>query len=402
MNFEYTNVFGIEHAIRGMRNPKNSHKYSDSYWDFSEHHERFIIGPKDLKLMKTLIKGGPEHRKFMRQIFVSVDITAPLYWWKEFDTYKVGTTANSTSTMHKLSETEINIDCFEIDDYDPTLRLIDDIPLCVRIDNFLDDLEQLRQKYLMTNDKRYWKELIRWLPEGWQQTRTVTMTYENIYNIIHQRQYHKLNEWSGKDNNNLSNFIGWTKVLPYADELFCYDDSVFNNKILLICGESGSGKSTVADKLAEKYNLKVLQSYTTRPKRTENETGHTFITEEEFNDLKDMVAYTMFDGYRYCATSEQVDENDIYVIDPDGIKYFRKNYTGNKQIIVVYIRAPFDERIDRMNKRGDSEDQIRLRLHNDEFKFANVLDVCDIMVQNKENKINSCISDIYNYIKSKE
>ena len=185
MKFENTEVWGFEHAFRGLRNPKNSWDRSDSgklYWDgtwyhkelknyFTEYGVNFYIGENDMKLAQTLIKAGNEHRKFMRQIFVSVDITAPLYWWKEFDTYKVGTVANSTSTMHKLDTTPITLDCFEIDDYDRNLSLADnskDDDGLDSISTFEEDiiyvLENLRQKYIETKDKRYWKELIRWLP----------------------------------------------------------------------------------------------------------------------------------------------------------------------------------------------------------------------------------------------
>ena len=187
-----------------------------------------MIGEKDLTLAQKLIQAGGEHRKFMRQIFVSVDITAPLYWWKEFDTYKVGTVANSTSTMHKLTSQPITLECFEIDDYNDDLMTSlqieengytnhyssGDEPLCI-----IDWLESLRLKYLETKDKRYWKELVRWLPDGWLQTRTVTMNYENIFNMIKQRSNHKLNEWSGVDNAILPNFISWAETLPYANEL---------------------------------------------------------------------------------------------------------------------------------------------------------------------------------------
>ena len=170
-----------------------------------------------------IIKAGNEHRKFMRQIFVSVDITAPLYWWKEFDTYKVGTVANSTSTMHKLATTPITLDCFEIDDYDRNLSLADnpkDDNELNHISAFEEDvimvLENLRQKYLETKDKRYWKELIRFLPESWLQKRTITMNYENIRNMYFQRKNHKLTEWS-------ESFIKWVESLPYAEELIMYD-----------------------------------------------------------------------------------------------------------------------------------------------------------------------------------
>ena len=249
MKFENIKVMNFNNALRGMRNPLESYHLSDTYYGFApdipdhiyeertnrqdyvilsrDNHcaydepivEFLSIGPNDMDLAKRLIKAGSEHRKFLRQIFVSVDITAPLYWWKEFDTYKVGTVANSTSTMHKIASKPITLDCFETDDYNERLELIDPIPIDVRVDNFIDDLEQLRQKYLETKDKRYWKELIRWLPESWLQTRTITMSYENLYTIVRQRYYHKLNEWSGKDDANKDNFIQFVKTLPYANDL---------------------------------------------------------------------------------------------------------------------------------------------------------------------------------------
>ena len=218
MKFENTEVWGFEHSLRGMRNPMNSHAKSDSHYN-----NNYIIGENDLGLAQRLIKAGNEHRKFMRQIFVSVDITAPLYWWKEFDTYKIGTVANSTSTMHKLATTPITLDCFEIDDYDRDLSLADN-PKDDELDNistFEEDiiyvLENIRQKYLETKDKRYWKELVRWLPESWLQTRTVTMNYENIRNMYFQRRNHKLTEWS-------ESFVKWVETLPYAEELIIYED----------------------------------------------------------------------------------------------------------------------------------------------------------------------------------
>ena len=225
MKFENTEVWGFEHSRRGMRNPKNSWNRSDSYQsDFTNDGKNgFVIGENDMKLAQTLIKAGNEHRKFMRQIFVSVDITAPLYWWKEFDTYKVGTVANSTSTMHKLATTPITLDCFEIDDYDRNLSLADNPKDDDGLDNistFEEDiiyvLENIRQKYLETKDKRYWKELVRWLPESWLQKRTITMNYENVRNMYFQRRNHKLTEWS-------ETFIKWVESLPYAKELIMYE-----------------------------------------------------------------------------------------------------------------------------------------------------------------------------------
>ena len=155
MKFENTEIFNFEGAIRGMRNPLNSWKKSDSYWGASG---RYIIGDNDMNLAQRLIKGGSEHRKFLRQIMVCVDITAPLYWWKEADTYKVGTTANSTSTMHKLKDTPITLECFEIGDYKES-KFIEN--------SLIPYLEDLRIQYQETKDKSYWKELVRWLPNGW-------------------------------------------------------------------------------------------------------------------------------------------------------------------------------------------------------------------------------------------
>ena len=232
MKFENTDVWGFEHAIRGMRNPKNSWSKSDSGCLFhalpnysyddpkAEEYTRYLddynlnlkIGPNDMKLMQALIKGGSEHRKFMRQIFVSVDITAPLYWWKEFDTYKIGTVSNSTSTMHKLASTPITIDCFEMGNFEDLT--VFDISTVWEI--LIFDLERLRKLYNETKDKRYWKELIRLLPESWLQKRTITMNYENILNMYRQRKNHKLTEWS-------KSFCDWVKTLPYAEELICLE-----------------------------------------------------------------------------------------------------------------------------------------------------------------------------------
>ena len=233
MKFENTQVFNFDGALRGMRNPKESWAKSDSRWEYAFEDDivedmHYEIGDADMKLAQTLIRAGSEHRKFMRQILVSVDITAPIFWWKEFDTYKVGTVANSTSTMHKIQSKPITIDLFETADYHPELMLIDDMNLGTRVDCFLNDLEQLRQRFLTTQDddvlkKQYWKELIRWLPCGWEQTRTVTMSYENLLAMCSkgQRRFHKLTEWSGEDR---VSFIGWARTLPYAKELVFLDE----------------------------------------------------------------------------------------------------------------------------------------------------------------------------------
>ena len=186
--------------------------------------EYAFLGPNDIDLAQRMIKAGTPNDKFLRQIFVSVDITAPLYWWKEMDTYKVATTANSTSTMHKLATTPITKKCFEMDDYDGSLKMYDREPY--NIDEYVDDIwdniidycETLRQLYLETKNVKYWKELIRILPEGWLQTRTWTANYATLRNIIHWRQGHKLTEWH--------QFIGWCQGLPYAEELLFYNNSI--------------------------------------------------------------------------------------------------------------------------------------------------------------------------------
>lgn len=214
MKFEHTETYGWEAAIRGMRNPLESWTKSDSTFDIVGS-KAFKLGKNDLGLMQRLLKSS-ENRKFLRQIFVSVDITGPIFWWKEADTYKIGTTSNSTSTMHKLASKPITIDCFEIDDFNPDISI-------GQVSTMLGFLEALRTKYIETKDKRYWKELVRWLPESWLQTRTFTANYEVIYNMVHQRYNHKLNEWSGKDDPSKPNFIAWARTLPYAKQLIFWD-----------------------------------------------------------------------------------------------------------------------------------------------------------------------------------
>ena len=137
---------------------------------------------------------------------------------KEFDTYKIGTVANSTSTMHKLTSKPITLDCFEIDDFNQDLEYYATNTTGMLSDLIIEQLEFLRQKYLETKDKKYWKQLVRWLPQGWLQTRTWTANYEVIRTMVHQRQNHKLNQWSGLDDSSKSNFITWAETLPYADE----------------------------------------------------------------------------------------------------------------------------------------------------------------------------------------
>ncbi len=282
MNFKNTEVFNFEGAFRGMRNPLESWNKSDSFFGFvnsaypQDAHEDVIeawvgkelkeefsvewnhtwdryanwlyqneilrsdediadvatLGPKDLNLAQRLILAGPEHMKFMRQIFVSVDITAPIYWWKEFDTYKIGTTANSTSTMHKLTSKPITMNCFEIDDYDEDLY----VPRADQSNSvegwedhwhvysiwyhLIEACEDLRQAINAETDpttkKALWRELIRVLPQSWLQTRTVTMSYANLRNIYFQRRNHKLSEWHL--------FCDWISQRPYAKELIMLEN----------------------------------------------------------------------------------------------------------------------------------------------------------------------------------
>ena len=280
MKFDFTEVFNFAGAFHGMRNPLESWERSDSYFGFMNYNypvdaredviynwveQEFIkqgidaepftekwedtwgkysdwlssnetlrtdyeiadiatLGPKDLELAQKLILAGSEHCKFMRQIFVSVDITAPIYWWKEFDTYKVGTTANSTSTMHKLASKPITSEYFEFDSGDELEITNYTIPHggeCGLVysdyqEDIIDMCENLRQKYLETKDKRYWRALVQILPESWLQTRTVTMSYSNLRNMYFQRRDHKLTEWH--------DFCDWIKSLPYAGELIMLED----------------------------------------------------------------------------------------------------------------------------------------------------------------------------------
>lgn len=181
---ENIEVWGFEHAIRGMRNPLNSWDRSDSKFDY----DKMCLGENDLALMRKLYAAGQPHRKYLRQIFVSMDITAPLYWWKEFDTYKVGTTANSCSTMHKLTAKEFTIEDFSFEDCDRWTK--DVVCPCI-----INALNMNRLKYLETKDKELWRQMIQLLPSSYNQRRTVTMTYENVMNMLDYREGHKLDEW---------------------------------------------------------------------------------------------------------------------------------------------------------------------------------------------------------------
>ena len=219
---EHIETWGFEHAIRGMRNPMNSWEKSDSGWKvmnpiavgfgYDANYE-YIIGENDLDLMKRLYNGGTEHRKYMRQIFVSMDITAPLYWWKEFDTYKVGTCANSCSTMHKIHDKEFTLDDFShehLDQYslDVLSRVI--TALNIARDDYLEDNES-RYEALGVTRKYDWWQMIQLLPSSYNQRRTVTFTYENVVSMLHQRENHKLDEWR--------ELCKCFKQLPYIEEI---------------------------------------------------------------------------------------------------------------------------------------------------------------------------------------
>lgn len=205
INFEHTNVMNIENAFRGMRNPLNSWDKSDSYYDETQ----YILGTQDLQLAKNLIIGGTEHRKFLRQIFVSVDITAPLYWWKQFDTYKINTTSNSCSTMHKIHSKEFGTDDFSYEDMSKGgLECLS---------YMIETLNLARKFYLNKKNKEYWFDMIKLLPESYNQKRTITMNYENILNMCAQRKGHKLKEWES--------FREWAKTLPYSKELIFLKES---------------------------------------------------------------------------------------------------------------------------------------------------------------------------------
>ena len=210
IKFETNDVWGFEWAFKGMRNPMNSWDKSDSNWLFQE------IGENDLALAKKLINAGSEHRKFLRQIYVSVDITAPLYWWKEFDTYKIGTVANSCSTMHKIHEKEFTLDDFSCEHLINEPFPVTDEYVETYLDCMTDTIKALncaRRMFLETKDKKYWWQIIQLLPSSYNQTRTVTMTYENIYTMRQQRKNHKLDEWR-------IDFFNWSDELPHLKELF--------------------------------------------------------------------------------------------------------------------------------------------------------------------------------------
>ena len=201
ITLERTSVMNMENAIRGARNPMNSWDRMDSYYDDNG---RFVLGPNDLDLAKRLARAGSDHRKYLRQIFVTVDITAPLYWWKEFDTYKVGTVANSCSTMHKIHTKPFGREDFSCD-------RLDEAGLAA-LDALIAYLEVERQKFCENKENRQpWHNMIQLLPSSYNQMRTVTMNYENLINMYYARKNHKLAEWH--------TLCDWIKSLPYAEEL---------------------------------------------------------------------------------------------------------------------------------------------------------------------------------------
>ena len=223
LRLENTEVMGWEAAIRGMRNPMNSWDKSDSGWDASIFHfdkdyiavmsERFSysdyeLGPNDKDLMKRLRNAGTDHRKFMRMITVYVDITAPLYWWKEFDTYKVGTVANSCSTMHKIADKEFELSDFSYEHlFDVMIGDVEFLPIEI-LDHTIDCLNMCRDRYIKTKDKEYWWQMIQLLPSSYNQKRTVMLNYEVLANMYRSRKNHKLDEWHV--------LCDWIKTLPYS------------------------------------------------------------------------------------------------------------------------------------------------------------------------------------------
>lgn len=205
IKLERTSVMNLENAIRGARNPHNSWNRMDSGYD---EEGNYILGENDLGLGGRLARAGTDHRKFIRQIFISVDITAPLYWWKEFDTYKIGVTANSTSTMHRIHSKEFSLEDFSCDQMTEETR------------GFMAEvvayLEKVRLRYLETKDKQDWYDLIQLLPSSYNQMRTVTMNYENAANMYYARRNHKLKEWHV--------FCDWIEKLPYAGDFITVKD----------------------------------------------------------------------------------------------------------------------------------------------------------------------------------
>lgn len=200
IKLERYSVMNMENAVRGARNPMNSWDRADSYYD---ENNNYILGENDLSLAIKLCRAGSDHRKFIRQIIVSVDITAPMYWWKEYDTYKVATVANSTSTMHKIHSKKFELNDFSHDFLSENgLRILNLV---------IDSLEEIRLKFIETKNKNDWYDIIQLLPSSYNQMRTCTFNYETLVNIYHARAHHKLKEWH--------TFCDWIETLPYASEL---------------------------------------------------------------------------------------------------------------------------------------------------------------------------------------
>ena len=212
-------VFNFDGAFRGLRNPMNSWEKSDSGFiydkDDGEKSNTFIIGPNDLKLAQRMISGGPEEAKFLRQIFVTMDIDAPFFWWKEMDTYKRATTAKSCSTMHKLTSREFAAQDFSFDMLIEEFEPEDQFEVSDIRQRTLRDCEALRKRYLQTKDPRIWRVLVEILPSAYMQKRTWTANYQVLRNIYFQRRNHKLQEWR--------DFTKIIESLPYAKELICYE-----------------------------------------------------------------------------------------------------------------------------------------------------------------------------------
>ena len=206
IDFNRVYVMNLENAIRGARNPMNSWARSDSYYD---ENGQYILGENDLSLAKRLRNAGTsDHRKYLRQVMLSVDITAPMYWWKEYDTYKVATVANSTSTMHKIHSKPFEIDDFSHD------HLTENGLKVLRA--LVDEMEKIRLEYVETKDKALWYDLIQLLPSSYNQMRTCTLNYETLINIYKSRKHHKLDEWRS--------FCEWIETLPYAEELIIAEE----------------------------------------------------------------------------------------------------------------------------------------------------------------------------------
>jgi hypothetical protein len=231
LKLELTETYGWEAAIRGMRNPLNSWEKSDSKWDGFGEADGFSLGDNDLALMRKLAKAGDDHGKFARMLTVTVDITAPLYWWKEFDTYRIGVEKNSCSTMHKIHAKEFALDDFShehlfdgidrVENPDNDMEYYENPTRC--LDYLIRMLNYYRLKYLETKDKRLWWQLIQLLPTSYNQKRTVQLNYQVLKNIYFARRYHKLDEWH--------TFCDWILTLPYFKQIFDIDERTPNDDV---------------------------------------------------------------------------------------------------------------------------------------------------------------------------